>query len=389
MADYRSTLTGTQMDAALLDMAEHNSEAYAVGERNGIAVASDDVTYHNNARYYAQIASSQIVGDASSAVRWDTDQSEALTDAQKAQARENINAASDSDVVKITAQTLTSAEQAQARANIAAGGSNRNLLDNGWFTVNQRQITTPSSPISGYPADRWYGTYSAVTSDGVTLPAQNAVDLYQKLEPDLCAALVGKTVTVSTLEQDGTISTYTLVFPAYGSGEGGNYNMGNGIGCFVQNISGYQRVRFRISDQRTTPFALRAAKLELGSVSTLANDAPPDYGTELAKCQRYFLRIYGDPIGTGYISSGLGTAFILIPTGVTMRAKPTVSYSGAFSVRVQGSTIGVSAMTFATPAHTGGGVGIVCTLASNAGSVGACAMYPNATTGYIDLSADL
>lgn len=120
MADYVSTLTGPQMDAALLDMAEHNSEAYAVGERNGIAVASDDVTYHNNARYYAQIASSQIVGDASSAVRWDTDQSEVLTDAQKAQARENINAASDSDVVKITAQTLTTAQQAQARVNTAS-----------------------------------------------------------------------------------------------------------------------------------------------------------------------------------------------------------------------------------------------------------------------------
>lgn len=391
MADYRSTLTGTQMDQALLDMAEHNSEAYAVGERNGIAVASDDVTYHNNARYYAQIASSQIVGDASSAVRWDTDQSEVLTDAQKAQARENINAASDSDVVKITSQTLTSAEQAQARANIMAGGSNRNLLDNGWFTVSQRQITTPSSPISGYPADRWYGTYSAVTSDGVTLPAQNAVDLYQKLEPDLCAALVGKTVTVSTLEQDGTISTYTLVFPAYGSGEGGNYNMGNGIGCFVQNISGYQRVRFRISDQRTTPFALRAAKLELGSVSTLANDAPPDYGEELAKCQRYFLRLYDSnytylPAGYGIFSNGT-VARIFFPTPVSMRKVTSVSFGGA-TLQIAGAGAIYTVTALSVQETAANGVMVQATANSSLTLYQPYFIVLNAN-GYIDLSADL
>ena len=58
MADYISTLTGVQMDSALLDMAEHKSEAWAVGERNGVAVPSGDATYQNNARYYAQQAQS-------------------------------------------------------------------------------------------------------------------------------------------------------------------------------------------------------------------------------------------------------------------------------------------------------------------------------------------
>lgn len=386
MADYRSTLTGTQMDSALLDMAEHNSEAYAVGERNGIAVAPDDVTYHNNARYYAQIASSQIVGDASSAVRWDTDQSEALTDAQKAQARENINAASDSDVVKITSQTLTSAEQAQARANIAAGGSNRNLLDNPFFTINQRGQSSYTN-ASGFSesVDRWKianKTTLAVVSGGVTLTTTSEISFQQNTEYDLR----GETVTAS-VKVGGVVYSGTTTVPSSG------FNLVtlsiNGLSVDVR--VGYSSgLYFRINvNSNTASLTLQAVKLELGSVSTLANDAPPDYGEELAKCQRYFCRIYGDPIGTGYISSGLGTAFILIPTGVTMRAKPTVSYSGAFSVRLQGSTIVVSAMTFASPAHTGGGVGIVCTLSSNAGSVGACALYANQTTSYIDLSADL
>ena len=63
MADFVSSLNGNQMDAALMDMAEHNSEAWAVGERNGVAVETDDVTYHNNAKYYV----SQTGADAQAA----------------------------------------------------------------------------------------------------------------------------------------------------------------------------------------------------------------------------------------------------------------------------------------------------------------------------------
>lgn len=50
---YVSALTGPEMDAALLDMAQHNSEAWAVGTRNGAVVSSSDETYNNNSKYYA------------------------------------------------------------------------------------------------------------------------------------------------------------------------------------------------------------------------------------------------------------------------------------------------------------------------------------------------
>lgn len=90
MADYISTLTGAQMDAALTDMAQHDSEAWAVGERDGIVVQSGDPAYQNNAKYYAELASNVITGDVTNAVRWDVAQS--LTDANKTQARTNIGA---------------------------------------------------------------------------------------------------------------------------------------------------------------------------------------------------------------------------------------------------------------------------------------------------------
>lgn len=79
------------MDRALLDMAEHNSEAWAVGTRNRIHVPSGDETYENNSKYWAEKAANYISGDVSGAVRWDVAQS--LTDAQQQLARGNISAA--------------------------------------------------------------------------------------------------------------------------------------------------------------------------------------------------------------------------------------------------------------------------------------------------------
>lgn len=97
MAQYQSALTGPEIDAALQDMAQHDSEAWAVGTRDGAAVTSLDVTYHNNSKYYsdnataaAARAEAAVPAGTSGAVFFDTAQT--LTDAQKAQARTNIGA---------------------------------------------------------------------------------------------------------------------------------------------------------------------------------------------------------------------------------------------------------------------------------------------------------
>lgn len=390
MADYVSPLTGVQMDAALLDMAEHNSEAYAVGERNGIAVASDDVTYHNNARYYAQIASSQIVGDASSAVRWDTDQSEALTDAQKAQARENINAASDSDVVKITAQTLTSAEQAQARANIMAGGSNRNLLDNPFFTVNQRSATTLTlNGTEDYISDRWivgaFGTYTHNSNHTITITCPNDTTyagLTQRIDP----VYKGGTYTYSIRLNDDTVISLQGTMP---NGSGLNvYSITiNNVSwqvLFRSDGSAYW-VTLRCNVANTT-ITIKAVKLEPGSVSTLANDAPPDYGMEFLKCARYFVRLKGDPLGNGYIISSKASSRIALYTPVPMRAVPIIAINGSFHLRVRGGTLDVTTISPTTPQATGSNV-VVAAGGFTAGEIGPCSLY--ADSGYIDLSADL
>ena len=384
MADYRSTLTGTQMDQALLDMAEHNSEAYAVGERNGIAVASDDVTYHNNARYYAQIASSQIVGDASSAVRWDTDQSEALTDAQKAQARENINAASDSDVVKITSQTLTTAQQEQARVNIMAGGSNRNLLDNPFFQVNQRGWTSGTANAA-FTVDRWKMA-SAYGTKQVTVNADGTITIdglfFQKIEPYFIA---GQVVTISYMTADGNVVSKTGTI---GTTEG--YAVGNAaFGLYYRPSTGV--CDFQIQADNLT---LRACKVEFGSVSTLANDVPPNYAEELAKCQRYFVRLGGLYANVGFgaaMSTTIG--YILIPTPVPMRNASntvTVSYSEMYLFANSGYAHTISSITVQNGGYSFNAAGVTVSVNSSGLVAGEpLLLQPRASGGYLDLSADL
>lgn len=83
MADqYRSALSGPRMDDALLDMANHASEAWAVGTRDGVTVPSSDETYHNNAKYWAQQA--KQVGNTFFIVKSRTTDGRAITSALNA-----------------------------------------------------------------------------------------------------------------------------------------------------------------------------------------------------------------------------------------------------------------------------------------------------------------
>lgn len=268
MADYRSTLTGVQMDSALIDMAEHNSEAWAVGERVGIPVASDDVTYHNNAKYYASQAQSIAPASVTEAVRWDIAQT-ALTDAQRLQARDNIYATS----------------------------HNPNLLDNGFFTVNSRGQSSYTASALMRVVDRWFitaGGSFAINSGYITATGQAGGVLGQYLN----SLSIGTTYTASVKKSDGTISSIT--FSPVANTE--NIYSVAGMKLEVDTRTAYAaHPRFMLYDNAAWSANISAVKLELGSFSTLAYDTPPDYGEELTRC------IYStaDPSDT-YANNGFG-----------------------------------------------------------------------------------
>lgn len=130
---YQSSLTGPEIDAALEDMAAHNSEAWAVGARDGVEVGSTDITYHNNAEYYAESANA-AAARAEAAVPPSTagavffDRVQSLTDAQKTRARTNIGAQEDiADTLQFE-NTLAIGSRTFTSANVNAGGA-------GWYRV--------------------------------------------------------------------------------------------------------------------------------------------------------------------------------------------------------------------------------------------------------------
>ena len=304
---FVSALTGPEMDQALTDMAYHNSEAYAVGTRNGVAVGSSDVTYHNNSKYWAE----QVYGY--------TDRAEDAANRAEAAVPSGTAGA----VFFDRAQTLTTAQQAQARANIMARGSNPNLLDNSWFTVNQRSASGTVTP-SAYVADRWQ-VFSGSATAG-TYPTINASsNIWQRIAFNL---ETGKTYTFSVLLADGTIlsGTKTVTDP-------------NTTISFISNslveldyFGAQSPKNIRIYNTSGAALGVKAAKLELGSVSTLANDVPPNYGEELAKCQRYFWRLGGAQylnIVSSAMAESSGAVFGVCRLPVPMRAMPSISTSGA------------------------------------------------------------
>ena len=330
MADYVSALTGPEMDEALYDMASHTSEAWAVGTRNGQAVTSGDPTYNNNSRYWAGRASTYN------------------TNAQAAAARAEgaVPASTEGAVFFSVSQSLTDAQQARAKANIGAGGmSNPNLLFNPWFLVDQRGSTTYSGPTTGY--DMWRilnGTSMTSATNGkkISLAEGYHLNIQQFIPSDTMYNLLGKTITVSIRGNSGIIYSITGTLPS-SIASGSTHYFGNiYVGDIAINVrfqhdgaGGYSGYNIWFYTGATAAFDIyvRAIKLELGPVSTLANDMPPFYMDELRRCQLYLRVIRGiSSSGYGFVGRAMSATVAAFYLQAYMASTPTTTYTGSPTV---------------------------------------------------------
>lgn len=224
------------------------------------------------------------------------------------------------------------------------GNSNRNLLDNAWFTVNQKGVTSGDFTINGKYFDRWVtayggspsGSYASWTlSDGIlTFDARNTAYVpyfANYLENNL---EVGKQYTMSIMYEDNTVNSLTFVAKSSG------YKIGNYVnGVAPSMLFNTPNNFFMIRGSSNAYAKIKAVKLEVGGVSTLAFDTAPDYTTELLKCQRYFYRITSATqcyIGmAGNTSTNLAYWFVNLPT--PMRTAPTISTGGTIKL-IKGTT---------------------------------------------------
>lgn len=184
-------------------------------------------------------------------------------------------------------------------------GKGVNLLDNWYFVgggsqqggrqlpINQRGKTSYTG--ASYTIDRWYvvaGAIASLTENGIQIRYNvNYADFRQVIDANLAQFLNEKTVTISILTGEGhafyvvcnglsnsvvdqnTLNVFTFTFKNNNPGTTGLIKFWG-----AANVSGI----------------IKAVKLEIGDTQTLAhqengewvlNDPPPDYDTELLKCQ--------------------------------------------------------------------------------------------------------
>ena len=218
------------------------------------------------------------------AVGYNTPQS--LTDAQKQQARDNINASAPyeaGDNISITGGIITT----------KAFPCNPNLLDNWYFgnPVNQRGQTSYTNK-TGYCIDRWIiagdNPQLTVTSGSI----KGVGYLVQRAEVYTSSSFEGMQLTLSALMSDNTFGSVT--FHLIKGMESPYAIDSNGYIVYVewQNTNDFFTVNWKTDSKA---IGLVAIKLELGSQQTLAHQENgawvlneiPDYGEQLLKCQRY------------------------------------------------------------------------------------------------------
>lgn len=230
------------------------------------------------------------------------------------------------DTIPVSAEDSTLISEALTKIPTTSGGGvNPNLLDNGYFgrPVNQRGQTSYSTEW-GYTIDRWQtSTDSSLTVNNGSISLTGGY-VFEPLE-EIVDALKGKTVTVSLLFATGELEFATGVVPTTW-GEWDAIASNNHVG--LQGIGkDSKQLWFLIRDNAKN---ILAAKLELGDTQTLAHkenekwvlNEIPDFGEQLRRCQRYFVRLtnaYG--YGWTYSSS---VANFLVPLPTTLRANPVV-----------------------------------------------------------------
>lgn len=242
-------------------------------------------------------------------------------------------------------QTPYTNDQMLRLLSLAHKSSQKNLLDNWYFAepINQRG-QTEYADTAGYFIDRWTRTSSAggvitLVDGGIKIDNTNgAYTMYVRQKFDAYP-----------------IDTYTMsVFAADVTGKPTVY-----IGKNDDVFTTAKAVSNGITKHTVTPdkpitrlqltipigasITLKAAKLELGTEQTLAhqddtgtwvlNDPPPNKQQELAKCQRYQIRIgykegstYAGAIGFGYMPSSGTKIRVFVPTPVSMLKNPTLIF---------------------------------------------------------------
>jgi len=238
----------------------------------------------------------------------------------------------------------------------------KNRIINGAMAVAQRGTTSTST---GYQTvDRWQvnnctnqaqvtsaptGFINSLEITGTVAGSSGYGLVNQYIESKNVLGLLGNNCTLSAWVKNTGTSTANVSCEVYYANTTDNFSAVTLISSPTSQpiTTGWTRITFpviAVPSAASTGIAIRlfrydgsnsqkweitGVQFELGSTATSFDYRP--YGTELALCQRYFWSITGDANGAWGNGQALGTtsARLFLKFPVTMRASPTLSYTGS------------------------------------------------------------
>ena len=249
-----------------------------------------------------------------------------------------------------------------------------NVADLGWGTASAKTVT-----LSFWVRSSLTGTFGGALQN-------SAFNRFYPFSYSISAANTWeyKTVTIAG-DTSGTWLTtngigITLSF-SLGAGSSRVNTAGSWTASTTEGASGQVNL---IATNGATWY-ITGVQLEVGSVATPFERRP--YGLELSLCQRYFVNLQNLSGSWGFNKFGYGVggggsdSFLVIPTPVTLRAIPTVSFSGVSSTIGAGGTV-VSSITV----NTANAIGVQITAAAGTYSLG---QFVFIQSGSLSLSAEL
>lgn len=272
-----------------------------------------------------------------------------------------------------------------AAALVPLVGKGVNLLDNAYFIggggagklpINQRGQTSYSG--EGYGIDRWYfsNARSSMALNGGSIQitrtvAGSSIQLRQLFERPvsgsqftfsaLCTGrLTQGAASIALLDESGDTISGAYVGVNADLLPDGDLADAYLLTATYSGPSAVSGLTIAMSSNTAADdyIKLFAVKLELGSRQTLArqvngawvlNDPPPDYGEELAKCQRYLQIMRGGEnafvLGPGFMNTATEARFT-VPLSVPMAAINQIVEDSSFVFNVGGTwvTTGISSI---------------------------------------------
>ena len=159
--------------------------------------------------------------------------------------------------------------------------SNPNLLDNPFFTVNQRNIA--SYPSWGLGADRWWSNnWTTVTAHGLVMDGTNDT----RFASQIMRLLTDGTYTVSVQDYVSGEISYAIYEVSNGEIRATDItHLKSWGGADMVLDTDTTKMWFRVYVLSGNTKTICRAKLERGSICTISLDTPRPYTEELARCQ--------------------------------------------------------------------------------------------------------